>query len=58
MDNEIKPINKNSVCFFIHKRQRFFFFYPTISREVESIIASLKTHKVHRFLDVDAKFLK
>ena len=36
----------------------FFFFYPTTSREVECIIASLKTHKAHRFLDVDTKFLK
>ena len=35
-----------------------FFLYPTISREVESVIDSLKTHKVYRFLGVDKKFLK
>ena len=35
-----------------------FFLYLTISRKVESIIASLETHKADRFLDVDTKFLK
>ena len=35
-----------------------FFLYLTISRKVETIIASLETHKAHRFLDVDTKFLK
>ena len=38
--------------------QRFIFFYPTISREVESIIGLLKTHKAHNFLNVETKFLK
>ena len=61
MANEIKPINlsqKALSVFSFTNVKNLFLLYPTILREVESIIALLKTHKAHRFLDVDTKFLK
>ena len=61
MANEIKPINLSqkvlSVFSSINVKDSFVLF-PTISREVESIIALLKTHKAHRFLVVETKFFK
>ena len=61
MANEIKPINLSQKAMFASSFTNvkdLFFLYLTISREVESIIALLKTHKAHRFLDVDTKFFK
>ena len=61
MANEIKPINLSqksmSASSSINVKDSIFL-YLTISRKVESIIDSLKTHKVHRFLDVERKFFK
>ena len=63
MVNEIEPINfSQKICLFLHPQTSkvYFFLYPSIniSREVESIIASLKIQKVFRFLDTETKFFK
>ena len=60
MANEIKPINLSQKALSVSSSTNVkdsFFLYPTISREVESIIASLITHKAHRLLNVTQSFL-
>ena len=61
MVNEIKPVNLSQKVLFVFSSTKVkdsLFLFPTISKEVESIIALLKTHKAYRFLVVETKFLK